>query len=123
MGNVSHDENGGAVWGGNRKVSNNLLIRTAVSSGDVVRMHVEQDPAVLQISMPCSSTATAFKLASPMEIVENKRSLLARYTCQSREGWRATDFGIQSAFWQIVGRLLNRGDNFESDQGDTYHTR
>jgi hypothetical protein len=33
------------------------------------------------------------------------------------------DFGIQSAFWQIVGRLLNRRDNFESDQGDTHHTR
>jgi hypothetical protein len=27
------------------------------------------------------------------------------------------------AFWQIVGRLLNRGHNFESDQDDTYHTR
>jgi hypothetical protein len=47
VGNVSRGENGGAVWGGNRKVSNNLSIRTALSSGDVVRMHVEQNPAVL----------------------------------------------------------------------------
>jgi hypothetical protein len=55
--------------------------------------------------MPCSTMATTFKLASPMEIVENKKSFVARCRDRLREGWRALDFGIQCAFWQIVGRL------------------
>jgi hypothetical protein len=65
----------------------------------------KQHPIIFQISMPCSTVATAFNLASPMEIVENKRSDVARCRCQWQEGWRVTDFGIQSAFWQIVAPL------------------
>jgi len=65
-------------------------------------MDIEQRPIIFQISMPCSTVATAFNLASPMEIIENKRSGVARCRYQWREGWRAMDFGIQSAFWQIV---------------------
>ena len=62
-----------------------------------MRMHIEQRPIIFQISMLCSTVATAFNLASPMEIVENKRGFAARYRDQWRERWRATDFGIQSA--------------------------
>jgi hypothetical protein len=70
-----------------------------------MRMDMEQRPIIFQISMPCSTVATALKLASPMEIDENKRSIVARCRGQLRGGWRAMDFGIQSAFWKIVGRL------------------
>ena len=70
-----------------------------------MRMDIGQRPIIFQISMPCSAVATALKLASPMEIDENKRSFVARCRGQLQEGWRAMDFGIQSAFWQLVGRL------------------
>jgi hypothetical protein len=49
-----------------------------------MRMDMEQRPIIFQISMPCSTVATALKLASPMEIDENKRSIVAR--CRGNYG-------------------------------------
>src|SRR5262245_23748056 len=89
-------------------------------SGDALRMHLEQHPIIFQISMPCSTMATAFKLASLMEIVENKRDCMARRRCQWREGWRAMDFGIQSIFWQIVGRLGRHQSQLASSLWEPY---
>ena len=31
--------------------------------------------------------------------------------------------GVENFVEHAMARWLNRGDNFESDQGDTYHTR
>jgi hypothetical protein len=74
-------------------------------------MPIERRLILFQISMPCSTVATAFKLASPIEIVENKRGLVARYRYQVREGdgvSRILGYNLLSGIsWDVgVGRLI-----------------